>query len=367
MKPAKELRVGLYCDREDWILGTIARQIKAVHEGSGQFRFNISSWPRFLESPFSQIRIFKGCDIIHWLSPQGYGDLGALFPGAKQICTIHHCLPNDNNYPQKYCGSRVLTISKQTLNELKRRGFRDTVIVNDGVDEKIFQPLDKTHCRQLLNISGKRPLIGFFGKETSNPQDRKGTQMLLETLRLVNETLPVALLISGEGWGSLVERVESLGVEVFRRRAATLDKMPVFYGALDLFLCTARIEGGPVTVLEAMACERPVVSTPVGHVPDLIRNGENGFVVSIDDAPAAANILDLLMDNKANNARLGHAARETILENWTWDKVLQPLGRIYLEVANGDALNQASHFEAVQAYMMLFIKSLRQRFIRNFK
>jgi len=268
---ARTLRVGLYCDREDWILGTIARQIRRVLEPSGLFDFVIGSWRHFLESPVSQIREFRHCDIIHWLTPHGYLELGKLFPGSRDICTIHHCLPDDGIWPGTFRNTKVLTVSKLSRQALEARGFQGVEIIHDGVDPDLFAPLGQEYCRRLLDVGFGIPLIGFFGKGSSNPQDRKGAEVLVSVASVLASKREVGFLLSGEGWEALACQLESVGARVWQRRVDSLDEMPLLYGAIDVYLCTSRIEGGPVPVLEAMACERPVVSTPVGHVPEVIQ------------------------------------------------------------------------------------------------
>ena len=355
------IRIGLYVDREDWILGTIAYQIQKVHQQAKRFVFQLTSWRRFMESPISEVQALRGCDVIHWLSPHDYAKLVCLFPEIRHICTINHCLPGDNNKPSRFRNVRILTMSKLSREELLARGFSQVTVVHYGVDDTIFKPMDREKCRQALGIDTTRPLLGFFAKESSNAQDRKGTQTLVAAAHLLASSYPLAILISGEGWDGLVRELESLSTQVFRRRVDRLEGMPVLYGALDVYVCTSRVEGGPVTLLEAMACERPVVATPVGHVLEIIRHRENGLLVPIDDAEATARAVEEILSDPIYAHHLAQAGRATVLEYWTWEKVLEPLAKIYQEVATSGVLRKASIFETLGAYSRLFARSLRYR------
>ena len=59
------IKIGLYCDCEVWILGTIAKRISRVHGNRELFRFEIRSWQQFMEHPLEQIHRFRRRDIIH--------------------------------------------------------------------------------------------------------------------------------------------------------------------------------------------------------------------------------------------------------------------------------------------------------------
>jgi glycosyltransferase involved in cell wall biosynthesis len=355
------IRVGLYVDREDWVLGTIAHQIQKVYRQSGKFVFHLTSWRHFMESPKREMHILRGCDVIHWLSPHDYSRLVYLFPKVRHICTINHCLPEDDNKPHRFQNTQILTISNISMEELLSRGFSQVTVIYEGVDNTIFKPMDREQCRQVLGIQTTRPLIGFFGKGSSNPQDRKGSKTLIAAALLLGKLHPIAILISGEDWGGLIRELESVGTEVFRRHVQEVEEMPLLYGALDAYVCTSKVEGGPVTLLEAMACERPVVTTPVGHVPELIRDRENGLVVPIDNPKATAHALeDILYDPKWAH-QMAKSGRETVLENWIWEKSLGPLGDIYQKVVASDLVRKISVLETFDAYFKLFVRSIRYR------
>ena len=105
--------------------------------------------------------------------------------------------------------------------------------------------------------------------------------------------------------------VESRGEEKLRPAA-----MAEWYNAGTVVVCASEAEGTPNPALEAAACGCTVVSTRVGNMPELIRDGENGFLVDRDVADIAAK-LRRLRDDPALRARMGRAARAAI-EPWDW-------------------------------------------------
>jgi hypothetical protein len=88
-----------------------------------------------------------------------------------------------------------------------------------------------------------------------------------------------------------------------------------FYHSIDVYVCASLTEGTPNPCLEASACGVPVVTTPVGNMPQLVRDGENGFLVGRDIGAIAEKLT--MLKEPALRARLGRAARITA-EAWDW-------------------------------------------------
>lgn len=115
-----------------------------------------------------------------------------------------------------------------------------------------------------------------------------------------------------------VDRVEGVELATAAReeRWRSPEEMLEFYRSLDVYLCASRLEGTPNPCLEAAACGVPLITTPVGNMPELIRDGHNGFLVerSID---AFAEKLALLEKNTAHRTAMRRAARTQAM-NWDW-------------------------------------------------
>src|SRR6185312_6508097 len=88
----------------------------------------------------------------------------------------------------------------------------------------------------------------------------------------------------------------------------------------SIFVLPSYAEGLPMALLEAMSWGLPVVTTPVGGIPQVVQPGH------VDDLAAA---IAMLLESSAARARLGAAARSTIESQYTLDRALQRLGEIY--------------------------------------
>jgi glycosyltransferase involved in cell wall biosynthesis len=92
--------------------------------------------------------------------------------------------------------------------------------------------------------------------------------------------------------------------------------VPELLARADVFVCSSRSEGMPVSILEAMAAGLPVVASSVGGVPELVDDGRTGFLVPPGEAVALADALALLVGDPALRERLGAAAHQEALERF---------------------------------------------------
>jgi glycosyltransferase involved in cell wall biosynthesis len=98
---------------------------------------------------------------------------------------------------------------------------------------------------------------------------------------------------------------------------------------MDVFVMPSLWEGGPITVLEAMAMARRVVATCVGMVPEVIVPGEDGLVVSPGSAAELAEAVRQLIEAPEAAAAMGERARETALAGFSPDVMIGRVSAIY--------------------------------------
>jgi glycosyltransferase involved in cell wall biosynthesis len=132
--------------------------------------------------------------------------------------------------------------------------------------------------------------------------------------------------------------------EELRRQArqAGLDGLVRFTGPVenplpyiqgfDIGACVSNDEGLPNSLLEAMACRKPVVSTPVGAIPELIQHGENGLLFPVGDVAALCEALELFLENPALRIRLGEAGRRTVEERFSLKEAAAEYAQAYRQL-----------------------------------
>jgi glycosyltransferase involved in cell wall biosynthesis len=163
----------------------------------------------------------------------------------------------------------------------------------NGVDTELFRP-----ALPPSPPAPSRPLrVGWAGSLTNHGAEHRGVHEFIAPAVAAVEGAELRLAAREEKWRSHEEMLD-------------------FYRSLDAYVCASRSEGTPNPCLEAAACGLPVVTTRVGNMPELIRDGENGFFVE-RDATDIAEKLRWLRDDPGLRERLGRAARASA-ELWDW-------------------------------------------------
>jgi len=101
------------------------------------------------------------------------------------------------------------------------------------------------------------------------------------------------------------------------------------YPDLDLVAITSLNEGTPVSLIEAMASGRAVVSTDVGGVKDVIEDGVNGILVRSGDAAGLAGRLKELLADKDKRERMGRSGRSLVKERYSSDRLVREMKALY--------------------------------------
>ena len=167
-------------------------------------------------------------------------------------------------------------------------------------------------------------MLGFVGEL----REKKGLKTLLDAYATVSKKYSVALLIVGEVRAGEDKQL----FDEFRKANSNLQirvtgyispqSLPAYYSLIDVFVHPSLRDGMPNAVLEAMACEKAVVATPVGGVLDVVKDRENGLTVPANDAESLSKAIIELLDDQALRVRLGKSARETIQKEFTLQKEL---------------------------------------------
>jgi glycosyltransferase involved in cell wall biosynthesis len=209
-----------------------------------------------------------------------------------------------------------------------------------GIDTGAFRLRDadaKAAARRQLRLPESAFIAGSFQKdgvgwgEGLEPKLIKGPDLLLTAAERLRERIPeLAFLLTGPARGYVRAGLERLGVPYRHVLLADVDAVAQAYEAIDVCLVTSRDEGGPRAVLEAMATGVPLVTTRVGQAADLVREGENGWMVEVEDAGGiatwAAHVAEAPLDVLERVRRTGRATAE---EN-SYD-ALRPRWRALLE------------------------------------
>ena len=184
----------------------------------------------------------------------------------------------------------VFVNSLKLAKELEVTLARDVFYTPNGVDTSFFRPASAPPPFAPMRV-------GWTGSLKNHTSDHRGVDEFIVPAVAAVEGAEVCLAAREERWRDAGEMRE-------------------FYQSLHVYLCASRSEGTPNPCLEAAASGLAVLTTPVGNMPELIRDGENGLFVTRDVDDIAAK-LRRLRDDPELRAQMGRAARASV-EAWDW-------------------------------------------------
>jgi glycosyltransferase involved in cell wall biosynthesis len=219
--------------------------------------------------------------------------------------------------------SAIIVVSETQRRLVRRLGVRDERIhwAPNAIDVRVLlRPYEKTALlRETCEASEPAWLIGSVGR--LSPE--KGHRVLLDAFGRVRAQMGnVKLLLVGDGPEAhfLQGAVSALSLQksvIFTGLRADAQQI---IGALDLLVLPSLTEGLPVVILEAFAYETPVVATAVGGVPELVKDGETGWLVPPRDPHALAQAILDALSNPEEARRRAENAYKHLLENFTLEK-----------------------------------------------
>nr|MDQ4030404.1 glycosyltransferase [Actinomycetota bacterium] len=186
----------------------------------------------------------------------------------------------------------------------------------------------REEARALLGVPEGRFLVGWVGRMTGV---KRTDDVLLGLKGLRERGVDAGLCLVGDGpdRDDVEQRAHELGLARHCLYLGYQDDVRDWYAAFDAFVLPSANEGTPVSAIEALAAGRPVVATRVGGVPDVVRDGEDGFLVEPGNTDALADRLAALAGDEALRRRLGEAGRERVLGRYAVDRLVDDVDRLY--------------------------------------
>jgi len=258
-----------------------------------------------------------------------------------------------------HVSTRIITLSPSLRNELVGFGVapkEKISIVPLGIELNSFLGLQacvsrEGAFRQELGLLGEIPLVGIVGRLVPI----KDHSNLIEAFSiLINDNSAgrassAHLVIVGDGElrESLEVQAQSLRISDRIHFVGWRSDLTAIYEGLDLVVLTSRNEGTPLSLIEGMAAARPVVSTWVGGVPDLVEFSKAkdirsypfgefekvpvGALVRPEDPNGLANAMVFLLEDPERLYEMGKSGRESVRERYSIDRLVADLERIYLK------------------------------------
>ncbi len=202
----------------------------------------------------------------------------------------------------------------QFLGDFERFPKDKVHVIRNGVDCDRFQPNAGAPAwlRNELGLSGDCQLAGIVAALRSE----KNHTLLVQAAAELRDRCPLLhWVIVGDGpeRETIEEAARDRGVADRIHLLGTRHDTDRIVAGLDLFALCSLNEASPVSILEALACQVPVVATDVGSVSESIREGETGYLVESEDASALADRVAKLIENPQQRLAFGQAGRELVL------------------------------------------------------
>lgn len=280
----------------------------------------------------------------HQYSPLFYAVPAAFFAGRVKVVYTEH----GRFYPERSSWKRSLfnpllamgvahlvSISKATAQAMATYDnfpFRRIRVIHNGIDSSDMNPvIDKRAKRLELGLSETCRIIGTAARLNSI----KNIQMMLRGLKLVLQSVPdTCLVIAGQGEEEqqLRDLASELEIADSVKLIGLRFDLPEVYQLFDVFLLTSFSEGISVTLLESMASGVPSVVTAVGGNSEVVVEGETGFLVPVNADQELAQRVCELLQNQDKSVKMGCAARERAVRQFSVMGMMEAYCRLYSEL-----------------------------------
>ena len=295
----------------------------------------------------------KGAEVVHshtWYANFG-GHLAKLMWSIPHVVTIHSLEPLRPWKKEQLGGGYALSMfCERTAAESAdaviavSHGVRGDIlscypqvmpdrvhVIHNGIDPEIYRPQQSEEALARFGVDASRPYAFFNGRMTR----QKGLQLLLAAALKMDSRHQLVIVASSPDTpeiaaeiGALAERVRSeRGNLVWIDHYIPLQDLIHLHSGASVFICPSIYEPFGLVNLEAMACETAVVASRVGGIPEIVLDGETGYLVDYDPkdveafTTALAARVEQLLGDPALAARMGKAGRERVLRHFGWPAI----------------------------------------------
>jgi len=286
----------------------------------------------------------------HTAKAGAVGRLAALLAGDARppivVHTFHGHVLRGYFDPLRTAGFRLLerwlartstalvAVSPQVRDDLVALGVAPRerfVVVRLGIEleQRVATAQDgRGENRRVLGVGPDRFAVGWIGRMTGV----KRTEDVLRAFRRLRDGgVDACLFMIGDGpdRAAVERRAHELGVMRDTFFLGYQEEVAPFYAAFDAMILPSINEGTPVSAIEALAAGRPVVATRVGGVPDVVRDGEDGFLVDPGDVDALADRLARLAADPELRERLGASGRARVIPRYSVERLVDDIDLLY--------------------------------------
>ncbi len=220
----------------------------------------------------------------------------------------------------------VAAVSEFTAGYVRMLGRSDVRVIHNGADATLFFPGDRRFARDQLKLPQDRPIVLFVG----HLEHEKGATDLALALQRLGGLKPLALFAgTGSRAGEITGLLSSHAIEARLLGATPHDQLAQLYRAADVVALPSYKEGLPTVICEAMCSGRIVIASPVGGIPEIVRDGETGYLVPPGDLSGLARRLRDGLQSVSARERMEEQAALFGCAHLTWSENARRYEELY--------------------------------------
>jgi len=229
---------------------------------------------------------------------------------------------------------KIVAVSKAVKDDVLKYDLvpdEKVEIIYNGVDLSKFLDTNGDAVKQEFTIAPGVPVIGTVGRLTL----QKGQRYLLEAISLLRKKFPdLVLLVVGDGplKNELKDYAKSLGIQKSAIFTGSRRDVPSLLAAMDLFVLPSLWEGLSISLIESMAAGKPVITTDIPPIREVVNTDKVGILVPPQDSRTLAEAIEILLKNKGMAERLGKAARERVFSTFNIETTIRRYTDIFEDI-----------------------------------
>ena len=237
---------------------------------------------------------------------------------------------------------KLVTVSKDLSKvavRLEPNTPKDISVVYNGCDLESFHPVEhqeKILLRAKLGLPKEKIILFLLGALEENKGVFELLDVYVELKRRWNDEIYLLMIGRGKDEKTFLSRIDELQLKdsIHLTGFVPHDEVPDWVKTGDIMIFPTHYEGVPNAVLETMACAKPVVATAVGGIPEIINDGETGFLVKKKDVKGIVKVVNHLIKDEDLRKRIGNSALEFLRNHASWPGNAKKMIKIYHDVIN---------------------------------
>ena len=193
---------------------------------------------------------------------------------------------------------------------------------------------DSLKVKQQFQLPINKYMVGIVGRLVPIKNHTLFLR-IVQNISRIRQDVHFVIVGDGECSLSIKEQIQKMGIEGYCSILGWQKELKPIYDILDIVCLTSLNEGTPVSLIEAQACGKVVISTDVGSVRDIVFSGKNGHIVSLNDEAGFTHHLLTLLDDPEMRQKMGEYGRKFVFNNFGKENLLRDIDTLYLKLLAG--------------------------------